>query len=95
MPIDQPDRIPAIEPVWPLTAGLWPRQVAAGLAQALALLPEFPEWHDPALLKREKWPPFAEALRAVQAPAHQPSPTSACALAWPTTNCSPARSPWR
>ena len=35
VPADQADRIPAIEPVWPLTAGLWPRQVAAGLAQAL------------------------------------------------------------
>jgi ATP-dependent DNA helicase RecG len=68
VPIDQPDRIPLIEPVWPLTAGLWPRQVANGLAEALARLPEFPEWHDPALLRREKWPPFAAALRAVQAP---------------------------
>ncbi|MEA2739466.1 MAG: ATP-dependent helicase RecG, partial [Acetobacteraceae bacterium] len=69
VPIEQADRIPVIEPVWPLTAGLWPRQIASGLAQALDMLPEFPEWHDPALLKREKWPPFAEALRAVQMPA--------------------------
>jgi ATP-dependent DNA helicase RecG len=69
VPIEQADRIPLIEPVWPLTAGLWPRQVAAGLAQALALLPDFPEWHDKALLKRENWPPFGEAMRAVQAPA--------------------------
>ena len=68
VPIDQADRIPAIEPVWPLTAGLWPRQIAAGLAQALDLLPDLPEWHDPALLKREKWPPFNDALRTVQAP---------------------------
>ena len=68
VPIEQADRIPAIEPVWPLTAGLWPKQIAAGLAQALALLPELPEWHDPALLKRENWSPFAESLRAVQAP---------------------------
>ena len=69
VPIDQPERIPVIEPVWPLTAGLWPRQIATGLAQALALVPAFPEWHDPALLRREKWPPFADALRTVQAPA--------------------------
>ena len=69
VPIEQADRIPLIEPVWPLTAGLWPRQVAAGLAQALALVPAFPEWHDPALLRREKWPSFAEAIRTVQAPA--------------------------
>jgi ATP-dependent DNA helicase RecG len=69
VPIGQADRIPAIEPVWPLTAGLWPRQLASGLVEALALLPPFPEWHDPALLKREKWPSFEAALRAVQAPA--------------------------
>ncbi len=69
VPADQAERIPAIEPVWPLTAGLWPRQVAAGLAQALDLVPDFPEWHDAHLLKREKWPPFLDALRAVQAPA--------------------------
>jgi ATP-dependent DNA helicase RecG len=68
VPIDQPERIPAIEPVWPLTAGLWPRQIASGLTQALAILPALPEWQDPALLKREKWPPFADALHAVQAP---------------------------
>lgn len=68
VPMEQADRIPAIEPVWPLTAGLWPRQVASGLAAALELVPEFPEWHDKALLKREKWPPFGEALRTVQCP---------------------------
>ena len=68
VPLDEPSRIPAIEPVWPLTAGLWPRQVATGIAQALTLLPDQPEWHDRALLAREKWPPFNEALRAIQQP---------------------------
>ena len=61
-------RIPAIEPVWPLTAGLWPRQVAAGIAQGLERLVDLPEWHDAALRRREKWPSFREALRAVQTP---------------------------
>jgi ATP-dependent DNA helicase RecG len=61
-------RIPVIEPVWPLTAGLWPRQVAAGIAQGLERLPDLPEWHDAALMRREKWPSFREALRAVQMP---------------------------
>ena len=46
----------------------------AALAQALALLPEFPEWHDPALLKREKWPPFAEALRDRASAVRMPNP---------------------
>ena len=75
VPVEQADRIPLIEPVWPMTAGLWPRQIAAGLAQALDLLPEFLEWHDPALLQRENWPPFSAALRAVQAPTSEPPPS--------------------
>lgn len=61
-------RIPAIEPVWPLTAGLWPRQVANGIAQGLERLPDLAEWHDGALMRREKWPSFKDALRAVQIP---------------------------
>jgi ATP-dependent DNA helicase RecG len=61
-------RVPAIEPVWPLTAGLWPRQVAAGIAQGMERLVDLPEWHDPVLMRREKWPSFREALRAVQMP---------------------------
>jgi ATP-dependent DNA helicase RecG len=68
VPADQPERLPGIEPVWPLTAGLWPRQIASGIAQVLDLLPALPQWHDPALLRREKWPSFVEALRAVQCP---------------------------
>ncbi len=68
LPAEQAGRIPAIEPVWPLTAGLWPRQIAAGLTQALAMVPDFPEWHDPALLKRETWAPFGQAIHSVQSP---------------------------
>ena len=68
VPADQPERMPGIEPVWPMTAGLWPRQIANGLVQALERVPVFPEWHDKALLKRENWPPFIDALRAVQTP---------------------------
>jgi ATP-dependent DNA helicase RecG len=72
VPADRPELLPAIEPVWPLTGGLWPRQVGNAMAQALARLPPLPEWHDTALLRREKWPGFVEALRAVQAPDRSP-----------------------
>jgi ATP-dependent DNA helicase RecG len=72
LPVAQADRLPAIEPVWRLTAGLWPRQVLNAMRDALLRLPNFPEWHDAALLRREKWPPFSDALRAVQAPAEPP-----------------------
>jgi ATP-dependent DNA helicase RecG len=82
VPAERPDMLPAIEPVWPLTAGLWPRQVGGAMAQALERLPSFPEWHDPALLRREKWPPFVDALRAVQAPAAVPSQANRRRLAY-------------
>jgi ATP-dependent DNA helicase RecG len=83
VPADQAERIPLVEPVWPMTAGLWPRQIAAGLAQALALVPGLPEWHDAALLRREHWPPFADALRAVQAPPDKaPGPPPRARLAY-------------
>ena len=83
VPIEQADRLPAIEPVWPLTAGLWPRQVASGVAQALAQVPPLPEWHDPALLRREKWPSFSDAIHAVQLPKdHVPDPVARARLAY-------------
>jgi ATP-dependent DNA helicase RecG len=72
VPADRPELLPALEPVWPLTGGLWARQVVNAMSQALTRLPALPEWHDPALLRREKWPGFVEALRAIQAPSELP-----------------------
>ncbi len=74
--------LPAIEPVWPLTAGVFAGQVRSAMGQALARLPGLPEWHDPALLAREKWPGFAQALRAVQAPVEMPDPRARMRLAY-------------
>ncbi len=82
VPAEQAERLPPIEPVWPLTAGLWPRQVAAAMAQALARVPNLAEWHDAALLTREAWPGFAAALRAVQAPSAPPEPGARTRLAY-------------
>jgi len=72
VPADHPEQMPTIEPVWPLTGGLWPRQVANAMAQALPRVPSLPEWHDAALLRREQWPSFNEALRSVQTPLAAP-----------------------
>jgi len=66
------DGIPLIQPVWPLTGNLTLAQMTRAMAAALALLPELPEWLDPPLMRREGWPGFAEALRALQAPAEAP-----------------------
>jgi len=60
--------LPGIEPVWPLTAGLFPGQLRSAMRHALDRVPELDEWHDPALMRREGWPGFRDALRAVQQP---------------------------
>jgi ATP-dependent DNA helicase RecG len=66
------DGIPLVQPVWPLTGALGLPQVTRAMGAALALLPEVPEWQDPPLLRRERWPAFAPALRAIQAPEVEP-----------------------
>ncbi len=82
VPAEQETALPRIEPIWKLTAGLWPRQVARAMAQALELLPVLPEWQDAALLRRERWPAFGDALRALQAPVDPPDPRARARLAY-------------
>ncbi|HEY5301300.1 MAG TPA: ATP-dependent DNA helicase RecG [Acetobacteraceae bacterium] len=82
VPEEHAERLPPIEPIWPLTAGLWPRQVAAAMAQALERLTELPEWHDTPLVHRENWPGFGAALRAVQTPTAMPEPGARTRLAY-------------
>ena len=71
-----------LEPVWPLTAGLFPGQVRIAMEQVLPKVPELPEWHDPALLRREQWPGFRDALLQVQAPSVAPGPAPRARLAY-------------
>jgi ATP-dependent DNA helicase RecG len=82
VPADQPEKIPSVEPVWPLTAGLYPSQVRGVLTQALAMIPDFPEWHESTLMRREAWPGFAEALRSLHAPLDFPDRKCRARLAY-------------
>jgi ATP-dependent DNA helicase RecG len=82
MPLDQAERLPEIEPIWGLTAGLFPWHVRRGVAAALTRLPALPEWHDPSVLAQQAWPSFTDALRAVQAPAAIPPPEARARLAY-------------
>jgi len=50
------------EPVYPLAEGLTQPRIAGLAAQALERLPELPEWIEPGLLGREKWPSWRDAL---------------------------------
>ena len=61
--------IPAYEPVYPLHAGITQKVMWKATRSALTLAPELPEWIDPALKKREGWPDWHDALKAVHTPA--------------------------
>ncbi len=82
VPADRAEGLPWIEPVWGLTAGLFPWHLRKPVAQALERIPDLPEWHDPALLAREKWPGFAEALHLLHAPQAPPPPGARRRLAY-------------
>ncbi|MBS7812818.1 ATP-dependent DNA helicase RecG [Roseococcus pinisoli] len=62
------EALPLLEAVWTLTEGLHRGHMAPAMKAALERLPDLPEWHDAPLMRREQWPPFAEALRALHAP---------------------------
>jgi ATP-dependent DNA helicase RecG len=65
---EEAERVQAIEPVYPLTAGLSSRLVGRGVSGALERAPNLPEWIDPHLRERRGWPAWREAIGAVHAP---------------------------
>ena len=82
VPMAQRAELLRLEPVWPLTEGLKQPRVAHAMALALARVPDVPEWHDPALLRREAWPSFREALHAIHAPEVVPGQPPRARLAY-------------
>lgn len=80
-PAGSTDELPLIEPVYPLTAGLSPKVLRRAIGQALARLPDLPEWQDKAILTRQTFPPFAGALSRIHNP-QQPIDVAADSAAW-------------
>ena len=60
--------LPQFEPVYPLTQGLSQRVMAKAAQAALDRAPDLPEWIDPALKARERWPDWRAALIAAHGP---------------------------
>ena len=72
---NSPGFVPAIEAVWPLTAGLSGRLLGRAMRAALDRLPALPEWLDQELVRRENWPSFGRALRRLHLP-HEAAATN-------------------
>jgi len=61
-------KLPPFEPVYGLTAGLYPRVLQKASQAALTKIPTLEEWSDPLLIMREKWPSFTAALKNLHSP---------------------------
>lgn len=61
-------KLPAVEPVYGLTEGLYQRNIQRAVEGALSRLPDLPEWLDPAFQRQRKWPSFKDALTALHRP---------------------------
>ncbi len=64
----QADHIPDFEPVYHLTAGITQRLMLRAVGEVLSRVRPLAEWIDPALLAREHWPAWHEAVAAAHAP---------------------------
>ena len=67
------DTIPAIEPVYPLTAGLTQKISLKIQRGAVARIPQLDEWLDPAHQSREAWPAWHDALKQAHHPEDEPA----------------------
>jgi len=67
-PLEKRDELAAVEAVYPLTEGLGLKALSGAIGQALARLPELPEWLDPELRKQRGWESWRAALIQAHAP---------------------------
>ncbi|MEL7030438.1 MAG: OB-fold nucleic acid binding domain-containing protein, partial [Pseudomonadota bacterium] len=65
---DEADELPAIEPVYPLTAGLTAKVMGRAVRGALARAPALDEWQDGAWRARRGWPTWRDALIEAHGP---------------------------
>jgi len=69
LPVKDANQIPEFETVYPLTSGLSQKMARKAVVGALATCPELPEWLDPAMVDKNQWPNWLEALQHLHAPA--------------------------
>lgn len=68
VPEAEADKLPRLEPVYPMTEGIGGRLLIRLADTTLARLPALPEWLDPAHRDRERWNDFSTVLRRLHRP---------------------------
>ena len=82
VPASEAGALPPLEPVYPLTAGLSAKILRRAIGQALARLPDLPEWQDEGSRLKLSLPRFSVALQRLHDPAS-------------IEDISPESAPWR
>lgn len=60
--------MPLVESVYPMTGGLSPKVLRKAIDGSLARLPDFPEWIDGELMKRQGFQPLKDAFKSLHDP---------------------------
>ena len=68
LPQDEFEKLPIVEPVYPLTAGLSAKVLMKAIQAALPQLPALPEWQEAAWVKQQAWGDWQSAVQAVHRP---------------------------
>ena len=68
LPLDEKNKIPNFEAVYPLTAGISHKVMLKGVVAAVALVPDLAEWIEPSVLRDRRWPSFLPALQMAHSP---------------------------
>jgi ATP-dependent DNA helicase RecG len=62
------EKLPIVEPVYPLTAGLSAKVLMKAIQAALPQLPALPEWQEAEWLKQQGWDDWHSAVQTVHRP---------------------------
>ncbi len=65
---DEFAKMPQLEPVYPLTAGITNKVMRRVATDALTRLPQLAEWQDAVWLAKQGWPTFSESLQMAHHP---------------------------
>ncbi|SFZ82012.1 ATP-dependent DNA helicase RecG [Devosia enhydra] len=68
VPVEDFEKLPLVEPVYPLTHGLAAKALTKLVGQALGSVPQLPEWIPPERFAGGNWPGFREAIGMVHRP---------------------------
>ncbi len=66
--VEDMDKLPLVEPVYPMTAGLSPKALRKTIEAAIERLPDLPEWLDAALTSKYSFPSVKESFERLHHP---------------------------